>query len=129
MVLQFFEKHFHFPENLNESYYANLSYGRLLWKSLVLFFRRLYALSVGFEMKTLKKVFSNVKTKTNSNFAVKVTERSRQSHFSDIPMIMEFKELNCVNIWKMSEAVNLALQWIFVLNSVKHKSFPVSIVK
>ena len=29
----------------------------------------------------------------------------------------------------MSEAANLVFQWIFVLNSVKHKFFPVSIVK
>ena len=29
---------------------------------------------------------------------------------------------------KTSEAANLVFQWIFVLNSVKHKFFPVSIV-
>ena len=29
----------------------------------------------------------------------------------------------------MSEAANLAFWWIFVLNSVKHKFFPVSVVK
>ena len=30
---------------------------------------------------------------------------------------------------KTSEAASLVFQWIFVLNSVKHKFFPVSIVK
>ena len=29
----------------------------------------------------------------------------------------------------MSQAANLVFQWIFVLNSVKHKFVPVSIVK
>ena len=43
------------------------------------FFRRIYALYVGFIMKTIKKVFSNVKTRTNSNFAVKVIERDKHS--------------------------------------------------
>ena len=42
---------------------------------------------------------------------------------------MELKELiDCVNMWKTSEAANLVFQWIFVLDSVKHKLFPVSIV-
>ena len=35
--------------------------------------------------------------------------------------------IDCVNIWKTSEAANLVFQWIFVLNSVKHNFFPVSI--
>ena len=44
---------------------------------------------------------------------------------------MELKELNrlCVNIWKTSEAATLVFQWIFALNSVKHKFFHVSIVE
>ena len=42
---------------------------------------------------------------------------------------MELKELISVNIWKTSEAANLVFQWVFVLNSVKHKFFPVRIVK
>ena len=37
--------------------------------------------------------------------------------------------IDCVNMWKTSEAANLVFPWIFVLNSVKHKFFPVSIVK
>ena len=49
------------------------------------FFRRTYALSVGFKMKTLRKgVFLNVKTKTDSSFAVKVTERSNLSFLMSI---------------------------------------------
>ena len=42
---------------------------------------------------------------------------------------MELKEINCVNIWKTSDAANLVFQWFFLLNSVKHKFFPGSIVK
>ena len=42
---------------------------------------------------------------------------------------MELKELDCVNMWKTSEAANIVCQWIFVLNYVKHKLFHVSIVK
>ena len=52
--------------------------------------------------KLSEKAFSNVKTKTNSNFAAKATERSNHSFllaiwwtsFSDICTIMELKELN-----------------------------------
>ena len=36
--------------------------------------------------------------------------------------------IDCVQIWKTSEAANLVFQWIFVLNSVKHRFFHVSIV-
>ena len=50
-----------------------------------------------------------------------------ESRFSDICTIMELKELNWLR--KKSEAANLVFQWIFVLNSVKHKFFHVSIVK
>ena len=35
--------------------YADLSNGGLFWKSLVSSFRRIYALSVGFKMETLRK--------------------------------------------------------------------------
>ena len=52
-------------------------------------------------------MFSNIKTKTKSNFAVKVTERNKhsfdvsgilfdESGFSDICTIMKLKELNCL---------------------------------
>ena len=37
--------------------------GGLSCKSLVPLFKRIYALSVSFKMKTLKKAFSNVKSK------------------------------------------------------------------
>ena len=45
--------------------------------------------------------------------------------------IMELKELNrlCKHNEKRSEAANLVFQLMFVLNLVKHKFFPVSIVK
>ena len=52
-----------------------------------------------------------------------------ESRFSDICTIMDLKELNCVNIWKTSEAANLVFQWIVVLNSIKRKFFHVSIIK
>ena len=51
---------------------------RAIWKSIVLFFRRPVT---GFKMKPLKKAFSCVKTKANSNFAVKLAERSNSSVF------------------------------------------------
>ena len=47
-------------------------------------FRRIYVLSVGFKIKALKKAFSDVKTKTNSNLAVKVTEISNYSFLTSI---------------------------------------------
>ena len=77
--------------------------------------------------KLYEKGFSNVKTKTSSSFAVKVTERTDhlfllsiwESLCSDICTIKELKELNyCVNIWKTSEAANFIFHWFFVLNSV-----------
>ena len=42
-----------------------------------------------------------------------------ESHFSEICTIMELKEINWL-CKHMSDAANLAFQWIFVLNSVKH---------
>ena len=114
--------------------------GGLFWKSLVPFFRGTYASSVGFKMKTLRKsvLKENVKTKTNSSFAVKATERSNHSlllpiwwtRFSGICAIMGLKDLNwlCKHM-KTSEAANLVFQWIFLLNSVKAEVFHVSIVK
>ena len=84
-------------------------------------------------------MFSNVKTKVNSNFAVKVTERSNHSfllsirgtRFSDICTIRELQELNC--LCKRMKNVRSSQPWIsmnLVLNSAKHKFlFHVSIVK
>ena len=47
------------------------------------FFRRTYALSVGFKMKPLKEnAFSCAMVKTSSNNAVKVAERSNGSIFN-----------------------------------------------
>ena len=64
--------------------------GGLFWKSLVAFFRRTYALSVGFKMKHLRKsAFQCYKTKTSSSFAVKPVKRYfycllHESPFSNI---------------------------------------------
>ena len=63
------------PISQTEAYFENL---------LCRFFRRTYALSVGFKMKTLRRAFSNVKTKTNSSFAGRVTERSNHSFLLSI---------------------------------------------
>ena len=46
-----------------------------------------------------------------------------ESRFSGISV-----RIDCVNIWKTSEAANLVFQWIFLLKSVKHKLSHVSIV-
>ena len=45
---------------------------------------KIYALSVSFKMKSQEKAFSNVKTKPNSNSAVKVTERRNHSFLLSI---------------------------------------------
>ena len=89
-------------------------------------------------------MLSNVKTKTNQVlrksywkkqpfiFTVYLMNHVFQTFLRWPRTIIELKELNwlyCVNIWKTSEAANLAFQWIFVLNSIKHKFFHVSIVK
>ena len=42
-------------------------------------FKRTYAVSFGFKMKLPKKVFSCVKTKTNSNFAVNLAEMLKEA--------------------------------------------------
>ena len=53
---------------------------RAILKSLVPFFRRTCALSVGFRMERLKKKrFPVLRQKFNSNFAVKLAERSSHS--------------------------------------------------
>ena len=73
--------------------HADLSNGGLFSKSLVPMFRRIYALSVGFKIKTLRKGFWNIKTKTNSNFTVKVTERSNHTILLFTWWIMFFRHL------------------------------------
>ena len=66
-----------------------------------------------------------------------------ESSFSDICKIIELKELNwlrkhmknvrssqpCLSMNFCTEFSKALFQWIFVLNSAKHKFFPVSIVK
>ena len=95
MVLQFFKKDFHFPENLFQSIEnvskfqlivtqkdVYLSNGGLFWKSLVPFLRRTYPLSVGYNMKPIRKAFSSVKTKTNPNFARKICGKEQPFIFT-----------------------------------------------
>ena len=57
--------------------HADLSNKGLFWKKLS--FRRSCTFSVGFKKKPPKKMFSSVKTKTNSNFAGKLAKRSNHS--------------------------------------------------
>ena len=57
------------------------------------FFRRIYALSVGFKVKPLRKAFSSVKTKTNPSFAVKPAEGSNHSFLLSVWWITFFKHL------------------------------------
>ena len=88
---------------------------------------------LAWKWKLWEKAFSKVKTKTNLSFAVKGTVRSNHSFLLSIWWVTflrhlynnrikrmydnGLKELNwlCKQM-KTSEAVNLVLQWIFVLN-------------
>ena len=60
----------------------------LFWKSLVPFFRRIYALSVGFKVNSLRK--------SDLNFAVKLAERSNHSILLSVWWITFFKHLYSV---------------------------------
>ena len=81
-----------------------------------IFFGRTYALSAGFKMKSLKKVFSCVKAKTNSNIAVKLTKRGKHSFFVYESTFL--KHLYCFYIklnWlcKQSKKVRCAAKLLF----------------
>ena len=57
----------------------------LFWKTLVPFFRKTCALSVGFKTKPpIKSIFKCYKTKTNSSFAVKHSEMGNHSFLASI---------------------------------------------
>ena len=94
-------------------------------KSIVPFFRRTYALSVGFKMKPLKNAFSGVMVKTNLNCALKVAERSNRflpvylmNHFAQTFILFNmslrqhllFNRTYFVNTWKMSDVTKLLFQ-------------------
>ena len=64
---------------------------RTILKTPSISFRRIYALCVGFKMKTLRKEFSIVKTKTKSSFAVKVSKRSNHSFLLSVWWIIFFR--------------------------------------
>ena len=95
--------------------YANLSNGELLWKSLLSFLRRAYVPSADFKIKRLRKSVltskTNVKTKTKSNFAVQVAERSNRSFsvylMKHLYSLILFSLIDWVNIRKRSEACKL----------------------
>ena len=85
-------------------------------------FRRSYALSVGFKMKSLKKVSSCVKTKTNSNSAVNLAWMLKEENihfylfdeslFSDICTLKHatIELIDCKNLGKRSETANALFQ-------------------
>ena len=77
----------------------SLKRSELLWKSAVPVFRRTYAPSVGFKKKPLRQRFSCVKEKINSNFAVKLAERSNRS-FSVYLMNHLFQAFAFFNLWQ-----------------------------
>ena len=122
--------------------HADLANGGLFWKSPAPFYRITHALSVGIKMKTLKKAFSNVNTKTNLNFAVKLAESSNHSfllsiwwiiflkHLYSLIHAMECKELN--SLCKHMKKVRGSQEAIFVLNwewnVLNYWIFPTSIV-
>ena len=96
---------------------------RLFWKSLLPFFRRTYALSVGLEIKTLRKsVFQCL-----DFYCPFLLSIWYESHFSNTVLIMECIELNwlCEHIKKIRSSKPA----IPVLNWVKQQSLLVSIVK
>ena len=68
----------------------------LFWKSLVPFCRRTYALSINFKWNLWGKRFFYVKTKTNSNFALKVAEGINHSFLLPIWWISFLKHLYCL---------------------------------
>ena len=82
-----------------------------------------------------EKAFSSVKTKTNPNFAVNLLKWTTihfyclfENHiFQTSVVIIECKELNW--LCKHMKKIRISQPAIPVLNWVKHKSFPVSIVK
>ena len=104
--------------------------GGLFWKSLVAFFRRTYALSVGFKMKRLRKsAFQCYKTKTSPSFAVKPVKRYRHLFLLSIAWITFFKHLyslirdNRVYIklnWLCKHTKNDSQAVIIILNWAKH---------
>ena len=81
---------------------CHLSNGRLFWKSLVHYFRRTYALSIGFKMKTPTKSVFECYDKNQLTLCLKSYWKKLHSfllsiwwtRFSDICTIIELKELN-----------------------------------
>ena len=84
-----------------------------------------------------EEAFSNVKTRTNLNFAVKLTERSKHSFLLSIWWITFFKHLyvimKCIEVtWscKHMEKVRSSQAAILILNWVKHSfSLWVSLIR
>ena len=105
---------------------------RAILKSLVSFFRRTYALFVGFKMKPLRKSVFLCKDKDQLSFCRKPcwnAERGNHLFLSNwwIPSVLfNFvtipKLIDCVNIGKRSGTAKLVFQYILVLNWVKQLS-------
>ena len=104
---------------------VNLSNGGLFWKLQVLFFGRAYnALSVEFKMKPLKSRRFPVVGKNQLKFCRKrrwkeqslifylwdVYHLTQTSLFFNILQLNVWNLIDCINIWKRSEAAKLLFQ-------------------
>ena len=100
------------------------SNGELFWKSLVPFFRRIYALPVGFKIKPLRKAFSSVTTKTNPNLSGKLAESSNHSFLLPIWWFTFFRHpyslTSDARMYRGLKEVRSSKAAILVLTWVKH---------
>ena len=72
---------------------------RLFWKSLVLFFRRTYALSVGFKMKPLRKSIFQCSDKNQLKFCHKTCWKEQSFVLTVYLMNHLFQTSVLFNIW------------------------------
>ena len=117
------------PISQTERYFEN-PYYRFLEEHM------LFLLALKWKLQ--EKGFSNVKTKFNSSFAVKVTERRNHSFLLSIWWISFFRlstiiELNELN-WLRKHMKNFRssqpiISMNFLMNLVRHKFFHASIIK
>ena len=118
--------------------HADPSNGGLFWKSLLPFFTRTYALSVGFKMKPLRKRFSSVKKKNQPKFCCKTCCKEQPFIFAvyfmnhifqtSVFLIQDNGMYNRTWLYKHMKNFRSSQPAILVLNWMK-QFFPVSIVK
>ena len=102
-------------------------------KFLLPYFRRTYAFSVGFKKKPLRKPFSCGNAKSNSNFAVKLVQKSNRS-FSVYLKNHLFQTFVFFNMWWLSENMkkvrsSQASISISSCSELSKTAFPMIIVK